>query len=354
MENSYVLSEGEKKMKRRLITIGATLAFLFMALAERGLVRAETMEELSEKVKTQNALIQELIQKVKILERGGKSAAEENGDLGKLVRRVEVLEKVEAVSSSEPTEKGWVNSDMAGFLKDVQVNGYMDAAYGFNFNRPRSRKNSLRIFDVDDNSFTFNAAELVIQKPASEPGDVGFRADMVYGYGQSQITNSTGSFGDDEFDLHQAYISYVAPIGNGLTLDIGKWITHIGLEVIEGYDGYNDNYSRSFNFGLAIPFTHLGLRAAYPLRDDISLLAGIANGWDNVEDNNRSKLYFAQIGWAPLDKISFLLNYGGGKEQDDRESNWRNIFNVVTTVTPMEKLTLNFNYNYGTEEDVPE
>ena len=27
-------------MKRRLITIGATLAFLFMALAERGLVRA--------------------------------------------------------------------------------------------------------------------------------------------------------------------------------------------------------------------------------------------------------------------------------------------------------------------------
>jgi hypothetical protein len=35
----------------------------------------------------------------------------------------------------------------------------------------------------------------------------------------------------------------------------------MGYELIEGYDGYNDNYSRSLLFNYAIPLTHTGVKA---------------------------------------------------------------------------------------------
>jgi len=56
-------------------------------------------------------------------------------------------------------------------------------------------------------------------------------------------------------------VSWNAPVGRGLRFDFGEHVTHMGYEVTEGYDGWNDNYSRSFLFGYTIPFTHTGLKA---------------------------------------------------------------------------------------------
>ena len=46
------------------------------------------------------------------------------------------------------------------------------------------------------------------------------------------------------------------------------------VEVIEGYDGWNDQYSRSLLFGYAIAFTHTGVKATYPFWT-IRLLGGL-------------------------------------------------------------------------------
>ena len=43
-----------------------------------------------------------------------------------------------------------------------------------------------------------------------------------------------------------------------------------GYEVIDGYDGFNDNATRSFVFGYAIPFTHTGLKASYTFSDQVA------------------------------------------------------------------------------------
>ena len=47
-------------------------------------------------------------------------------------------------------------------------------------------------------------------------------------------------------------------------------LTEEGFEVVEGPDGYNDNASRSFLFGFALPITHTGLRVTYPFSDAFS------------------------------------------------------------------------------------
>ena len=70
----------------------------------------------------------------------------------------------------------------------------------------------------------------------------------------------------------------------------GKFATLIGTEVIESLN--NNHISHSWQFGLAEPFTHLGVLAEYPIiADRLTMTTGIINGWDNVLDRS------AGIGW---------------------------------------------------------
>src|SRR6185369_5718564 len=130
----------------------------------------------------------------------------------------------------------------------IQINGFASVAYEWNFNRPQSGLNQLRIFDFNHNNFGVDVAELVLQKPAVNPGDFGFRVDFVAGTAIPRVTASRGLFRDPatgqagDFDLQQAFGSYIVPIGRGLRIDVGKFVTPVGYEVIEGYDGYNDEY----------------------------------------------------------------------------------------------------------------
>ena len=113
------------------------------------------------------------------------------------------------------------------------------------------------------------------------------------------MTQSAGLRIGDNADLQQAFVSYIAPVGSGLRFDAGKFVTHMGYELIEGYDGYNDNYSRSLLFNYAIPLTHTGIKASYSPTARVSLMAMVVNGWDHALDNNASKSIGAQLVLKP-------------------------------------------------------
>ena len=53
--------------------------------------------------------------------------------------------------------------------------------------------------------------------------------------------------------LKEVYASVLAPVGKGLEIDAGKFVTPMGAEVIES--DANWNYSRSLLFNYAIPFS---------------------------------------------------------------------------------------------------
>lgn len=252
-------------------------------------------------------------------------------------------------------------------IKDIEIHGFASSSYTYNFNEPVTNKNGNRIFDTDHNSFKFDVGELVLMRETPNPGEIGFRTDLTYGFSLPEAAKSspgpsttfftpatgvvTSDVDDDDFDVQQAYVSYNAPIGSGVQLDFGKFITHIGAEVIEGYDGWNNNFSRSFLFGLTIPFTHTGVRASYTINDMFSVMAMIANGWDNTEDNNDGKTFGVQIGVTPLDNISLLLNWVGGPEQDS-SADWRNVFDIVLDIAITERLLVQLNFVHGFEDAV--
>jgi hypothetical protein len=258
-----------------------------------------------------------------------------------------------ADSGKTPTDSTATTAKAAAALPkwfdELAVNAFVSTAYEYNANRPATGANSYRVFDFNDNSFNLDVAELVVQIAASKPNDAGFRVDFAAGNSIPQVAK-TQDQNAAQFDLQQAFASYIAPFGSGLRFDVGKYVTHMGYEVIEGYDGYNDNYSRSILFGYAIPFTHTGLKASYAFTSKVGGMVEVVNGWDLLRDNNHSKSVGAQLALTPVAPLSVLLNWIGGPELANNNHTKRNVFDVVAVLKATKALTLGLNGDYGKED----
>jgi len=231
----------------------------------------------------------------------------------------------------------------------IAVNAFISSAYEYNANRPSDGTSSYRVFDYNDNSLNVDAAEVVVQMAVAKPNDFGFRADVVAGKSVPRISKAQDQTAE-QLDLQQLFASYIAPIGSGLRFDAGKYVTHLGYEVIEGYDGYNDNYSRSILFGYAIPFTHTGVKASYAFNSKIAGMVEVVKGWDLWRDNNGAKSIGAQLTLTPASQLSVLLGWVGGPELADDNHTSRNVFDVVAMLKPTSALTLGVNVDYGMEQ----
>ena len=235
------------------------------------------------------------------------------------------------------------------FFRDIQANAFASFGYLSNLNQPQDQGIGLRYFDNRANTFSVDLAELVVQKAVAKAGDAGFRIDLVAGT-FAGLEQSAGLRIGDNADLQQAFVSYVAPLGSGLRFDAGKFVTHMGYELIEGYDGYNDNYSRSLLFNYAIPLTHTGLKASYSLTPKVSVMAMVANGWDVAIDNNAGKSVGLQLAVKPIDPVALYVNYIGGPENSDDNHSIRHVIDLVGTLTVSPMLSLGVNADFGTED----
>src|SRR5262245_48442848 len=154
-----------------------------------------------------------------------------------------------SVLGRTPTPEGQPKS----YLEEVMLFVYVENSYVWNLGKTsRGGVNSLRFYDFDE-GYTFNIAEFSIKKDPSERYPFGYGLVLTAGQ-DSQKNHALGIFrGDDDqfafkntpyFDLQEAYGSYKFPIGSGLTLKAGKFVTLLGYEVIESPS--NLNFSRGY------------------------------------------------------------------------------------------------------------
>jgi hypothetical protein len=231
-------------------------------------------------------------------------------------------------------EKG---NDAASIWKTLgfQISGAAQASYTQNFNNPNTNLNQLRIFDTPANSFSMDVFQLMVERPAlpgSATDRIGFRARVNFG-AQSRFsrarTNYQPGTDSNELDVHELYAEYIAPIGNGLKIQVGKINTLIGLEVINSWE--NPNFSRSFTFGLAQAFTETGVRLTYPIATWATAAVGWVNGWDNIEDNNKGKTLTWNLALTPhkMFGVSFYGSYGA--EQSNGNAIFGNAGTAICT-----------------------
>lgn len=160
-----------------------------------------------------------------------------NKDLEERLRVAETRPKAETVEIEKATAKAHEQLAKVITAADVHgrpltIGGYLDFSYEFNFNKPDNFNNNQRIFDRDSNGFNLHLAELTFSRLPVEPGQAGFRIDLAGGtdarlFASQDGTGLPAARGQDFeiFDLKQAYVSYIAPVGNGITLDFGKFVT---------------------------------------------------------------------------------------------------------------------------------
>ncbi|MGB2869609.1 MAG: porin [Bacteroidota bacterium] len=226
--------------------------------------------------------------------------------------------------------------------EEIATSGFVDFYYSRNFARPTSHNNKYRNFDVAENQFSLSLAEIAFQKTG---GPIGFRIDADFGSTNDLVQGSSQSSLNN---LQQAYISIIAPVGSGLTVEAGKFVTHMGLEVIESKDNWN--YSRSFLFAWAIPYYHVGLRATYSVFGNLSVSGYLYNGWNNIVDNNDAKTLGATVNFTPVDGGSLILNWIGGAEQPDSiGAGRRNVVDIIAAYQATERLSIAANADYGSE-----
>jgi hypothetical protein len=230
----------------------------------------------------------------------------------------------------------------------ITWSGFVDAYYSKNFNSPVTSTNALRNFDINENQFAFSLAELVIQKQASP---VGFRMDLDFGP-TNDIVQGVAPYGTTPYNtlsiLQQAYLTAILPVGSGLTVDVGKFVTHMGYEVIESKDNWN--YSRSFMFAYAIPYYHTGARASYTFSSTFSAAVHFVNGWNSYIDNNRSTSLGLMLNYAVTPSTDIIFNGMDGFERPfNTPYGKRDVADFIVTQTVNDMLSLGLNADYGQE-----
>jgi hypothetical protein len=250
-------------------------------------------------------------------------------------------------SASESASTAPPSAGLAGLLGPTTLSGFVDLYYGQNFNNPAARANGLRFFDGATNQFGLNLVELVVDKaPEASNSRTGYHIALGFGQAMNAVNGSEpqAGLGFDQY-LKEAYFSYLAPVGKGLQIDVGKFVTPHGAEVIETKDNWN--YSRGILFSYAIPYYHFGARAKYSFNDKYSLTGFFVNGWNNVVDNNTGKTYGMSFGWNPNKKFGVVQNYMAGPEQSNVNSTWRQLSDTVITYSPTSRLSFMVNGDYG-------
>jgi len=234
---------------------------------------------------------------------------------------------------------------------------YIENSYTFNLTGAgRGGTNELRFYDYNE-GYTFNMGEFSIKKDPSEKYWWGYGLVVTAGI-DSQKNHSLGIFrgindtfpfrNTEKFDLQEAYVSLLVPIGSGLTLKGGKFATLIGYEVIES--PLNLNFSRGYLYSFAIPFTHTGGLMSYTFSEQFSVTAGVVLGWDNSRDNNTGLSYTGQFATTPIKDLTVNLNWIVGPEQNNNKANQRALLDLVATYTGFKNTTLALNIDYGFEQ----
>jgi hypothetical protein len=212
-----------------------------------------------------------------------------------------------------------------GAALGIDFHALVAGNYTYNFNSPDSKKKSIRVWDYIANTFVLEQASLFISRQ-KEDESLGFSIITDFGeqaerLGRATDWDGSGVFGDSSeetnyFDLREAYLTYKLPIGDGVKLKAGKFVTILGYEVINNWDNFNPTISRPLLFGYAIAFTHTGLLASFPLGDYVNVDVGLVNGWDNFVDNNDGKTGLLGVGFNPNEDLSFYWATSYGPEQN--------------------------------------
>jgi hypothetical protein len=199
-----------------------------------------------------------------------------------------------------------------GATLNYAFDGYYD------FDHPIGRVQYLRAYDVLSNAFSINQADVVFawDPNVADGRRYGMRMDLQFGQATETLQGNPANESRPEIyrNIFQVYGTYVVPLGKGLTVDVGKWASSLGIE--GNYTKDQVNYSRSFYFDF-LPFYHAGVRTSYKVNDKLAVNYWIVNGTNQSEPTNSYKDELFGFTAQPTKNILWNFNYYVDQDHPD-------------------------------------
>lgn len=251
----------------------------------------------------------------------------------------------------------------------LDVRGYAEVGYSYDFRGNGHVPYFGRVFtDQRGNHVQLDQVNLTLERRANQGGgriDVGGRFELIYGSDTYSFhANGMDFYGDGggingpdptpflQFDPTQLYVDVAFPVGRGLLVRAGKFVTLLGAESIDPTE--SPFYSRSYLFGFAKPFTHAGVMANYRLDEagKWDVWAGVVRGWDQASDDENDGVSFTgRVRYRPDEKTEVRVAAITGPEQPTccggGDDDWRTVGDVVVAHEVTEKLTVAAEGLYG-------
>ena len=152
--------------------------------------------------------------------------------------------------------------------------------------------------------------------------------------------------------LSRANLSYLAPIGNGLTITAGLMNSFIGFESMFAKD--NNHYTRTWMADYS-PYYLLGVGAQYPLNQQLTVGLYLLSDYDYLAYRNDQPKYGGQLQWTINSQWKLSQNLFAGAEQKHTDSQfWRYLSDTILQWS-QDDLSLTLAQDVGTERiDNPE
>jgi hypothetical protein len=232
----------------------------------------------------------------------------------------------------------------------------VETYFAYNFAKPSNGITNFRGYDNRHDTFSItNAALGATFEQARAAGKVMLQIGSTPSTEYLAEPNLPGSTAANASNtdlwkfIQEAYVGYKFPLGSGLLMQAGVFLTPIGPESLAVKDDWN--WSRS-NLFFGLPSYITGARASYDLDDHWSFALGLYNGWNSVVDNNRKKSLMGNVNFHAGKTLSAQLLYFGGDERPKNApegSPWRNLFDLFGQVQACDWLSFIGHFDAGVE-----
>lgn len=236
---------------------------------------------------------------------------------------------------------------------DWHYGAFLDLSYGLDFNFPenhlwRNKSTSPRV-----NELAPNMAMGYVRKDSTAASRWGMELGVQAGYDTNGLVPSPNPSRDTPVDgadllrhISRANVSYLAPLGNGLTVTVGLFNSYIGYQSVYALD--NLNYSRSYMADNA-PYFMFGVAAQYPVTDRLQVNLYAINGYNYLSHPNDQMSYGTQVAYRLSKEWTVTENLYYGPDQSNTSLQFWRFFSDSIVEWKHDRLTLALAYDFGTE-----
>ena len=233
--------------------------------------------------------------------------------------------------------------------------GFVDVGYLLDFNHPandifRSRGTAWHVDDLH-----LNMAEAYVKKDPSEMSRWGAQLTVQGGKDCEVFGFSATAPNIDGFKwlrhLGPTNVSYLAPVGKGLTVQGGIFGSLIGYDSLYAKDNFN--YTRPWGADFT-PYFMLGVNASYPFSESVTGTLFVVNGYWHLADANNVPSSGGQIAYKASPRVTVKETLLWGPHQSNTSFKfWRYLSDSIVE-RKGDRVTFAFEYITSWERvDVP-